>query len=157
MENLNMSIGSVLKDRRIALNIKQEDIAEQIGLTVQTVSKWERDVTEPKASQVAQLSKILKISEKEICGGEIGVESSIDPISFMKQVASTKVLIDDVTFTSILYDCISEKTAFLENLEGALKKLHGFSSDEIHRVSPKDIDIAKQEVKIENMINEGKL
>ncbi|QXN23206.1 helix-turn-helix domain-containing protein [Shewanella putrefaciens] len=49
MDNLNMSIGSVLRDKRIALNIKQDDIAEQLGVTVQTVSKWERDVTEPKA------------------------------------------------------------------------------------------------------------
>jgi len=154
MENLNMSIGSVLKDRRIALNIKQEDIAEQIGLTVQTVSKWERDLTEPKASQVVQLSKILKITEKEICSGEIGAESHIDPITFMKKVASVKVLLDDVTFTSILYDCITEKEDFLGHLEKALKQSHGFSSDEMNKISSDDLHAARESTKIENMVNQ---
>ncbi|MDF4750925.1 helix-turn-helix domain-containing protein, partial [Vibrio parahaemolyticus] len=64
-----MSIGSVLKARRIELGIKQEDLADQMAVTVQTVSKWERDVTEPKASQVSKLSEILNISEREICQG----------------------------------------------------------------------------------------
>ncbi|MBF4327891.1 XRE family transcriptional regulator, partial [Vibrio anguillarum] len=44
-----MSIGEVLKERRIELNIKQEDLAERMDVTVQTVSKWERGLTEPKA------------------------------------------------------------------------------------------------------------
>ncbi|MCU7988856.1 MULTISPECIES: helix-turn-helix domain-containing protein [Shewanella] len=153
MENLNMSIGSVLKDRRIALNIKQEDIAEQLGLTVQTVSKWERDLTEPKASQVTQLSQLLKITEKEICSGEIASETRIDPIGFMKKVASIKVLIDDVTFTSILYECIDEKTSFLNSLEKALKDSHGFGSDDLQKLPPSEVYVAEEETKIENKIN----
>ncbi len=82
MSDLNMSIGSVIKNKRVALNIKQEDIAEQLSVTVQTVSKWERDLTEPKASQVAKLSKILHLSEKSICDGE---ESKVSetPMDFM--------------------------------------------------------------------------
>jgi transcriptional regulator with XRE-family HTH domain len=153
MENLNMSIGSVLKDRRIALNIKQEDIAEQLGLTVQTVSKWERDLTEPKASQVTQLSQLLKISEKEICSGEMANETPIDPITFMKKVASIKVLIDDVTFTSILYDCIDEKPSFLNFLEKALKDSHGFGSDDLKKLPPDAVYAAQEETKIENQVN----
>lgn len=153
MENLNMSIGSVLKDRRIALNIKQEDIAEQLGLTVQTVSKWERDLTEPKASQVTQLSQLLKITEKEICSGEIASETRIDPIGFMKKVASIKVLIDDVTFTSILYDCIDEKNHFLNSLEKALKDSHGFGSDDLRHLTRDDLDTAKAVTNNENYLS----
>ncbi|NRD32006.1 helix-turn-helix transcriptional regulator [Shewanella sp. DC2-4] len=149
-----MSIGSVLKDRRIALNIKQEDIAEQLGLTVQTVSKWERDLTEPKASQVTQLSQLLKITEKEICSGKIAIETNIDPIGFMKKVASIKVLIDDVTFTSILYDYIDSKTEFLFSLEKALKKTHGFNSDDLKNL-PSDVEeYALQMTEIRNDIND---
>lgn len=70
MDNVNMSIGEVLKERRIELVIKQEDLAEQMDVTVQTVSKWERGITEPKATQVAKLAKALNLTEREICQGK---------------------------------------------------------------------------------------
>ncbi|EKO3894079.1 helix-turn-helix transcriptional regulator, partial [Vibrio metschnikovii] len=73
-----MSIGEVLKERRIELSVKQEDLAERMNVTVQTVSKWERGLTEPKASQVAELAKILKLSEQEICQGERKSHGSMD-------------------------------------------------------------------------------
>ncbi|TKF20761.1 helix-turn-helix transcriptional regulator [Vibrio genomosp. F6] len=98
MDYINMSIGSVLKDRRINLNIKQEDIAEQMKVTVQTVSKWERDITEPKATQVSKLSQILKISEKEICQGDIQ-NQRIDPLDFVRRVG---ILMQHVPHTEML-------------------------------------------------------
>lgn len=98
MDYIYMSVGSVLKDRRINLNIKQEDIAEQMKVTVQTVSKWERDITEPKASQVSKLSQILKISEKEICQGDIQSQR-IDPLDFVRRVG---ILMQHVPHTEML-------------------------------------------------------
>lgn len=154
MENLNMSIGSVLKDRRIALNIKQEDVAEQIGLTVQTVSKWERDLTEPKASQVEKLSQILKITEKEICSGIINEEDKIDTISFMQKVASIKVLIDDVTFTSILSEVIDNQEYFLSRLEKALKKSHGINSNDLENMPSEIEEKAIQKTELRNEHND---
>ena len=115
MENLNMSIGSVLKDRRIALNIKQEDIAEQLGLTVQTVSKWERDLTEPKASQVTQLSKILKLAEKDICSGEVK-HLKMDPLEFVRRVG---ILMNEVPQTEMLigmHEFINDTEGFINML-----------------------------------------
>ncbi|MCS6155326.1 helix-turn-helix transcriptional regulator [Shewanella baltica] len=115
MENLNMSIGSVLKDRRIALNIKQEDIAEQLGLTVQTVSKWERDLTEPKASQVTQLSKILKLAEKDICSGEVK-HLKMDPLEFVRRVG---ILMNEVPQTELLigmHEYINDTDGFINML-----------------------------------------
>ncbi|CAK3421167.1 MULTISPECIES: helix-turn-helix domain-containing protein [Vibrio] len=98
MDYVNMSVGSVLKDKRIELNIKQEDIAEQMKVTVQTVSKWERDITEPKATQVSKLSQILKISEKEICSGDIQSQK-IDPLDFVRRVG---ILMQHVPHTEML-------------------------------------------------------
>ncbi|WP_140060654.1 helix-turn-helix domain-containing protein, partial [Vibrio parahaemolyticus] len=86
MDNVNMSIGEVLKERRIELVIKQEDLAEQMDVTVQTVSKWERGITEPKATQVAKLAKALKLTEREICQGEKDQITQLDPFEFMKLV-----------------------------------------------------------------------
>ncbi|MCX9562155.1 helix-turn-helix transcriptional regulator, partial [Vibrio cholerae] len=70
MEYINMSIGETLKNRRIELGIKQEAIAEEMDVTVQTIYKWEKGTTEPKASQVSKLAQILRLSEREICQGK---------------------------------------------------------------------------------------
>jgi transcriptional regulator with XRE-family HTH domain len=113
--NKQMTIGNTIKDKRISLNVKQEDLAEQIGVTVQTVSKWERDITEPKASQVHKLSKILKLSEKEICQGST-INSDIDPMEFSRKV---DMLIKNIPHMEMLigmYEFIDDKEGFLEML-----------------------------------------
>tara|TARA_R110000744_G_C19364376_1_gene561733 strand:+ start:1495 stop:2004 length:510 start_codon:yes stop_codon:yes gene_type:complete len=115
MDNVSMSIGNTLKSRRIALNIKQEDLAERLGVTDQTVSKWERDLTEPKASQVCQLSQILKITEKEICRGTSISEKS-DPFDFVRKVC---ILINEVPQTEML----AGMQGFIDDEEGFLKML----------------------------------
>lgn len=65
-ENFNlgseMSISNAIKQIRTERNLKQEDVAEAINVSVQTYSKWESGKTEPKASQIVELSKILNTS-----------------------------------------------------------------------------------------------
>lgn len=115
MSNLNMSIGSVLKDKRIALGIKQDDIAEQLGVTVQTVSKWERDLTEPKASQVSKLSKILHLSVKSICEGESSSVSDT-PMDFMRKFGKVLHHVNSTDLMITLHDYIDDEDGFLEAL-----------------------------------------
>lgn len=115
--NIEMTIGNTLKDRRISLNVKQDDIAEQMGVTVQTVSKWERDITEPKASQVHQLSKVLKLSEKEICQGKT-LDAKNEPFDFVRKVS---ILMSEVPHTELLVgmqEFIDDENGFLEMLAG---------------------------------------
>ena len=56
-----MTLKDVIKEARSKRSLKQEETAELVGVTVQTYSKWENGKTEPKASQVARLSKILGV------------------------------------------------------------------------------------------------
>jgi len=69
---------NVIREARLERNIKQEDVAAYVGVTVQTYSKWENGKTEPKASQVAKLADILKITEREICLGEKSTRYSLE-------------------------------------------------------------------------------
>ncbi|HCE2187361.1 TPA: helix-turn-helix transcriptional regulator [Vibrio parahaemolyticus] len=112
MEYVNMSIGEVLKDRRIELSIKQDDLADRMDVTVQTVSKWERGITEPKASQVAQLSSILKLNEKEICQGKRG-SSSIEPFDFLKMVSSCMRDVSETELILTIYDHLEDPEGFM--------------------------------------------
>jgi transcriptional regulator with XRE-family HTH domain len=71
-----MSVGQVIKKQRLALGLKQTYLSMLLKVSVQTLSKWESDITEPKASQVYLLSKYLYVSEKYICSGGVSFDSS---------------------------------------------------------------------------------
>ena len=52
-----------LKARRKELKLTQKEIAEQLGISFQAYSAWERGVKEPSKEKVAQLENILKVSK----------------------------------------------------------------------------------------------
>lgn len=60
-----------LKKRREALNLSQEFVADSIGVTKATVSKWEKgDIANMKRDKIALLAKVLKINPLTILGLE---------------------------------------------------------------------------------------
>ena len=52
-----------LKARRKELKLTQREIAEQLGISFQAYSAWERGVKEPSKEKVAQLENILKVAK----------------------------------------------------------------------------------------------
>ncbi|MFS9211386.1 XRE family transcriptional regulator [Streptococcus mitis] len=50
-----------LKARRKELKLTQKEIAEQLGISFQAYSAWERGVKEPSQEKVTQLENILKV------------------------------------------------------------------------------------------------
>ena len=52
-----------LKTRRKELKLTQKEIAEQLGISFQAYSAWERGIKEPSKEKVAQLEKILKVAK----------------------------------------------------------------------------------------------
>ena len=50
-----------LKARRKELKLTQKDIANQLGISYQAYSSWERGVKEPSKEKVKQLEQILKV------------------------------------------------------------------------------------------------
>lgn len=52
-----------LKARRKELKMTQKEIADQLGISYQAYSAWERGVKEPSEEKVRQLEKILTVSE----------------------------------------------------------------------------------------------
>lgn len=57
-----MEIGTKLKNARNNANLTQEDIAEKIGVSRQTVSNWENNKSYPDIISVIKLSDIYEIS-----------------------------------------------------------------------------------------------
>ena len=52
-----------LKARRKELKLTQKEIAEQLGISFQAYSAWERGIKEPSKEKVTQLEKILKVAK----------------------------------------------------------------------------------------------
>ena len=61
-----MNFGKKLLDARKNMNLSQEEVAEKLNITRQTVSKWESNETVPNINQVKLLAKIYKISLEEL-------------------------------------------------------------------------------------------
>ena len=61
-----MNFGKKILDARKKANLSQEEIAEKLNITRQTVSKWESNETVPNINQVKLLAKIYKISLEEL-------------------------------------------------------------------------------------------
>ncbi len=61
-----MSIGEKILELRKKSNFSQEKLAEKVGITRQTLSNWESDITSPDLVQANKLCKIFKISINEL-------------------------------------------------------------------------------------------
>ncbi|MBF4243318.1 helix-turn-helix transcriptional regulator [Vibrio anguillarum] len=113
---MKIMLKDVLKEMRERKQLKQSEVAEHVGVTAQTYMKWENGKNEPKASDIKKLAEILCVSESEICRGQ-KFDSDISEIQFMKKTASVMKELDEVTFTSILFEFITDKKGFMEKLE----------------------------------------
>ncbi|GHY17058.1 DNA-binding protein [Vibrio cholerae] len=113
---MKIMLKDVLKEMRERKQLKQSEVAEHVGVTAQTYMKWENGKNEPKASDIKKLAEILCVSESEICRGQ-KFDSDISEIQFMKKTASIMKELDEVTFTSILFEFITDKKGFMEKLE----------------------------------------
>ena len=57
-----MSLGTQIKAARTALGLTQEALAEALGVVPQTISKWERDESQPDAALLPALADALETS-----------------------------------------------------------------------------------------------
>lgn len=67
MEN---TLGKRISSLRREKGMKQEELAEKMGVSPQAVSKWENDQTCPDISALPQLAKLLGISVDELLTGK---------------------------------------------------------------------------------------
>jgi len=61
-----MTLGEKIQQLRKASGISQEQLAEQLGVSRQSVSKWELDDAVPEIGKVVMLSDLFSISTDEL-------------------------------------------------------------------------------------------
>ena len=64
-------IGTIIRNRRIAKGLTQEELGNKVFVSKQAVSKWETGKNLPDIEMVRKLCEILDINKDEILGGSI--------------------------------------------------------------------------------------
>ena len=67
-----MTLGERLYQYRKNVNLSQDTLAEKVGVTRQTISKWETDQSTPEFSKIAILCETFGITPNELVYGETG-------------------------------------------------------------------------------------
>ena len=71
------AIGSYIAKKRREKNLTQEQLAEKIGVSNKTISKWENGKCMPDYSIIEQLCKELSVTISELMDGEDATEDSV--------------------------------------------------------------------------------
>ena len=65
-----VTLGTRIAEQRRKMNLTQDQLAEQMGVSSQAVSKWENDLSCPDISLLPSLSDLFGISIDELLRGE---------------------------------------------------------------------------------------
>ena len=71
------TIGSYIAKKRREKNLTQEQLAEKLGVSNKTISKWENGKCMPDYSIIEQLCKELSVTLSELMDGEDAAEDSM--------------------------------------------------------------------------------
>ena len=69
-----MDIGSTVKKLRTEKRLTQEELADRLGVSVQTVSRWENGVNYPDVTMLPGLAEVFQVTADRLLGIEDGTK-----------------------------------------------------------------------------------
>lgn len=86
-----MSLGANLFNARKKRGLSQEEVAEKLGVSRQTISKWELDETLPDICQSKKLANLYRLSLDELIEFDIDVKEIQEMIDKTDDTVSEKI------------------------------------------------------------------
>lgn len=86
-----MNLGNSLFHARKKSGLSQEEVAEKIGVSRQTISKWETNETVPDIYQSKKMAKLYKISLDELIEFDIDLQEIEEMIDKSDEKLNEKV------------------------------------------------------------------
>lgn len=86
-----MSLGNNLFQARKKVGLSQETVAEKLGVSRQTVSKWETDETVPDIYQTKKLAKLYNLTLDELIEFDIDVKEIEEVIKNTNEEKEAKI------------------------------------------------------------------
>lgn len=77
----SMKVGNFIMDKRKALGLTQQQLADRLNISFQAVSKWENGTTYPNIEILRDLATVLDVSVDDILAGS---ERDMDSLSYSK-------------------------------------------------------------------------
>lgn len=106
-----MKIGDKLKEARLKKNMTQEEVAEKIFVSRQSISNWENNKTYPDIGNVIALSNLYEISLDELLKGSDNFMKHLEESTDL--VKSNKKLIGIIIIALLTMVIIALFTEFM--------------------------------------------
>ena len=129
------TFGQRLSRLRKEKGYTQEDIASQVTISPQAVSKWENDISSPDISTLGQLADLLGVSVDELLGRE---EGSTVKEEVKAEKVETEVVDDNEKF--------SEKKGDSVHIDDSGVHIHSEDGDTVH-ISNKGVYVNDKSLK----------
>lgn len=85
-----MTFGEKLSKLRKEYNYTQEQLADVLGVSRQSVSKWESDLTYPETDKLIEIGRRFECSMDYLLKEEITEKTTLEVSSFSKKVITAK-------------------------------------------------------------------
>lgn len=91
-----MTLGEKITKQRKELNYTQEQLADILGVSRQSISKWESDIAYPETEKLIELGKLFNCSMDYLLKEEVTEKSGVQASDFTEKVEeiSRKVMTD---------------------------------------------------------------
>ena len=89
-----MIIGKKKTELRKKYNLTQESLAEKIGVTRQTLSNWESNITSPDLNEASLLCKELKININDLIDNNLEVNVKDNSNSILNKLINKEVILN---------------------------------------------------------------
>ena len=112
-----MSIGERISDLRAQRNISQVQLAKQLGISRQAVSKWENDLTSPDTLNLIKLADVLDTDVEYLATGNHGTHKAAPEIItvqkpveiVVEKIVEKPVVVEKIVEVEIMKETIVEK------------------------------------------------
>jgi len=128
-----MSLGEKLTELRKKQNITQETLSEKLGITRQTLSNWEKNITTPDIIQAKNIAHHFKISLDDLLDNKLEINCSKKNI--LKNLIGKDFFLD---LLSDDYDEVFDKKCTILEADSEFLK---FSFKDKNKVIEKLLDI----------------
>ena len=98
-----MELGEKILELRKKMGFSQEELADKVSVSRQTISKWELGETCPDIKQAKELSKIFKVSLDELVGNDVN-NVMIEKVSNTEKLAG--LILKGLKYFGILFGCM---------------------------------------------------
>ena len=121
-----MTLGEKIYRLRTDRNLTQEQLAEKLGVTRQSISKWEGDLVKPEIEKLKAMAKLFEVSLDDLISDEASddkdkektmAESSLNKKEKLNRIIITVIaclLIIAMTVTIVVMINLSKRVRYLE-------------------------------------------